>query len=284
MEPSSRDDFIIAVRSAFLKKDNKQKFSLLALILLTLTFLVFAKYEFRFVKFVKVSLNEIAYRSTFVFSAPENFIKKTIKKTQNHFFIYEENKILNSKITKLESQILETEFILAENTRLKNTIDEIDYVSDEIIAKVIVDKQSPFLKSIIINRGSKHQVKLGMAVLDDKFLVGKVVEVNFSTSRVLLLSDLNSKIPVDIMPNEILSILSGTGQDYGIIQYQKGKNLINNDDRVFTSGAGGIFKSRIPIGKIDKNSENEEVRVNFLSDYSQLRFVKLKSFSKEVDQ
>mgnify|MGYP001161366063 CR=1 FL=1 len=284
MEPSSRDDFIIAVRSAFLKKDNKQKFSLLALILLTLTFLVFAKYEFRFVKFVKVSLNEIAYRSTFVFSAPENFIKKTIKKTQNHFFIYEENKILNSKITKLESQILETEFILAENTRLKNTIDEIDYVSDEIIAKVIVDKQSPFLKSIIINRGSKHQVKLGMAVLDDKFLVGKVVEVNFSTSRVLLLSDLNSKIPVDIMPNEILSILSGTGQDYGIIQYQKGKNLINNDDRVFTSGAGGIFKSGIPIGKIDKNSENEEVRVNFLSDYSQLRFVKLKSFSKEVEQ
>ena len=187
-------------------------------------------------------------------------------------------------VENLESQILETEFILAENTRLKNTIDEIDYVSDEIIAKVIVDKQSPFLKSIIINRGSKHQVKLGMAVLDDKFLVGKVVEVNFSTSRVLLLSDLNSKIPVDIMPNEILSILSGTGQDYGIIQYQKGKNLINNDDRVFTSGAGGIFKSGIPIGKIDKNSENEEVRVNFLSDYSQLRFVKLKSFSKEVEQ
>jgi len=281
MEPSSRDDFIIAVRSAFLKKDNKQKFSLLALILLTLTFLVFAKYEFRFVKFVKVSLNEIAYRSTFVFSAPENFIKKTIKKTQNHFFIYEENKILNSKITKLESQILETEFILAENTRLKNTIDEIDYVSDEIIAKVIVDKQSPFLKSIIINRGSKHQVKLGMAVLDDKFLVGKVVEVNFSTSRVLLLSDLNSKIPVDIMPNEILSILSGTGQDYGIIQYQKGKNLINNDDRVFTSGAGGIFKSGIPIGKISKEKSG---KINFFSDFTQLNYVKITSYKIGSDE
>ena len=102
-----------------------------------------------------------------------------------------------------------------ENNRLKKTINEIDYSSDEILAKVIVDKQSPFLKSIIINKGSKHNAKLGMAVLDDKYLVGKVVEVNFTTSRVLLISDLNSKIPVDIMPNEILSILSGTGQDHG---------------------------------------------------------------------
>ncbi len=283
MEPSSRDDFIIAVRSAFLKKDNKQKFSLLALIILTLIFLVFSKYNFNFVKIIKISLNEIAYRSTFVFSAPENFVKNSILKTQKHFFVYKNNLVLSEKITKLESEILENEYIVAENKRLKKTINEIDYVSDEILAKVIVDKQSPFLKSIIINKGSKHNVKLGMAVLDEKYLVGKVVEVNFSTSRVLLLSDLNSKIPVDIMPNEILSILSGTGQDYGTIQYKKGKELINNDDRVFTSGAGGIFKSGIPIGKIEKNFDSEELKVNFLSDFSQLRFVKLKSFNDEQE-
>ncbi len=284
MEPSSRDDFVIAVRSAFLKKDNKQKFSLFALIILTLVFLIFSKYEFRFVKFLKVSLNEVAYRSTFVFSAPENFVKSTFKTTKDHFFVYKENRQLNEEIKKLETKILETEFILAENTRLKKTIDEIDYISDEILAKVIVDKQSPFLKSIIINKGSKHNVRLGMAVLDDNYLVGKVVEVNFTTSRVLLLSDLNSKIPVDIMPKEILSILSGTGKDHGIIQYRKNQDLINNGDRVFTSGAGGIFKSGIPVGKIEKNFESDELRVNFLSDFSQLRFVKLKSFNNEKKQ
>ena len=60
-----------------------------------------------------------------------------------------------------------------------------------------------------------------MAVLDDDYLVGKVVDVTYSTSRVLLLSDLNSKIPVDIMPNSIKSILSGTGEESGIIQYIK---------------------------------------------------------------
>lgn len=281
MEPSSRDDFVIAVRSAFLKKDYKQKFSLLALILLTLTFLIFVKLELRFVKLLKISLNEVAYRSSFVFSAPENFVKDTFNATKDHLFVFQKNKNLNKKIKDLESKILEDEYILAENNRLKKTINEIDYSSDEILAKVIVDKQSPFLKSIIINKGSKHNAKLGMAVLDDKYLVGKVVEVNFTTSRVLLISDLNSKIPVDIMPNEILSILSGTGQDHGIIQYRKDQNLINNDDRVFTSGAGGIFKSGIPVGKIKKSFVSDELQVEFLSDFSQLRFVKLISFNKD---
>jgi len=283
MEPSSRDDFVIALRSAFLKKDTKQKFSLLALILLTLTILIFARYDFRFVKFAKTSLNEIAYRSTFIFSAPENFIKTTYTETKNILFVYNKNKTLEEKVKELDSKILETNYIISENERLKKTIDDISYLSNEILAKVIVDKQSPFLKSIILNKGSKHGAKLGMAVLDEKYLVGKIVEVNFTTSRVLLLSDLNSKIPVDIMPNGTLSILSGTGLNHGIIQYVRDQELIENDHTVYTSGAGGLFKSGIPVGKIEKNLTNNELKVNFYSDYSQLRYVKLVSFKTEEE-
>jgi len=283
MEPSSRDDFVIAIRSAFLKKDTKQKFSLLALILLTLTILIFARYDFRFVKFAKTSLNEIAYRSTFIFSAPENFVKTTYTETKNILFVYNKNKILEEKVKELDSKILETNYIISENERLKKTIDDISYLSNEILAKVIVDKQSPFLKSIILNKGSKHGAKLGMAVLDEKYLVGKIVEVNFTTSRVLLLSDLNSKIPVDIMPNGTLSILSGTGLNHGIIQYVRDQELIENDHTVFTSGAGGLFKSGIPVGKIEKNLTDNELKVNFYSDYSQLRYVKLVSFKTEEE-
>jgi len=283
MEPSSRDDFVIAIRSAFLKKDTKQKFSLLALILLTLTILIFARYDFRFVKFAKTSLNEIAYRSTFIFSAPENFVKTTYTETKNILFVYNKNKILEEKVKELDSKILETNYIISENERLKKTIDDISYLSNEILAKVIVDKQSPFLKSIILNKGSKHGAKLGMAVLDEKYLVGKIVEVNFTTSRVLLLSDLNSKIPVDIMPNGTLSILSGTGLNHGIIQYVRDQELIENDQTVYTSGAGGLFKSGIPVGKIEKNLTDNELKVNFYSDYSQLRYVKLVSFKAEEE-
>lgn len=281
MQPSSRDDFIIAIRSAFLKKENKQKYSLSALILLTLAILILGKYDFKIINYSKISLKEIAYRSTFVFSTPENLIKKSFIATKNHFLVYEENKILKEKVKDLETINYNSEFILAENERLKDTLNELNFSSNEILAKVIVDKQSPFLKSIIVNKGSKHGAELGMAVLDKEYLVGKIVELNFTTSRVLLLSDLNSKIPVDILPNSIQSILSGTGKENGKIQYVKEETLIENENKVFTSGAGGIFKPGIPIGEIDKKQSNLDINVSFFSDFSQLRFVKLRSFSSE---
>jgi len=279
---ASRDDFVIAVRSAFLKKENKQKFSLLGLIFLTFLILFLEKFNLKPIDYIKISLREVAYRSTFIVSIPENFIKKTYIATKKHFKVYEENEILREKLNFELSKNYNSEYILEENKRLKSTIEELDTVSSEIIGKVLVDKKSPFLRSVIVNRGSKDDVELGMAVMDKSYLIGKVVEVSFTSSRVLLLSDLNSKVPVDIMPNNIQSILSGTGEDTGIIQYTRQQELIENDAIVFTSGAGGLFKSGIPIGTIFKDPNNSNINVKFFSDFSQLRFVKIISFKEEL--
>ena len=280
---ASRDDFIIAIRSAFLKKENKQKFSLLALIFLTFLILVSEKLNFKLVEYLKISLREVAYRSTFIVSVPENFVKKSYIATRNHFKVYEENKTLKEKLSFELSKNYNSEYILEENKRLKSTIDETTFLTSEIIGKILIDKKSPFLRSVIINRGSKDGVELGMAVMDKSFLIGKVVEVSFTTSRVLLLSDLNSKVPVDIMPNNIQSILSGTGTNNGVIQYIRQQELIEKDAVVFTSGAGGLFRSGIPIGKIDKDPTSLKAVVNFFSDFSQLRYVKIISFKEETE-
>jgi len=279
---ASRDDFVIAVRSAFLKKENKQKFSLLGLIFLTFLILFLEKFNLKPIDYLKISLREVAYRSTFIISIPENFIKKSYIATKKHFKVYEENEVLREKLDFELSKNYNSEYILEENKRLKSTIEELDTVSSEIIGKVLVDKKSPFLRSVIVNRGSKDGIELGMAVMDKSYLIGKVVEVSFTSSRVLLLSDLNSKVPVDIMPNNIQSILSGTGEDTGIIQYTRQQELIENDAIVFTSGAGGLFKSGIPIGKIFKDPNNSNINVKFFSDFSQLRFVKIISFKEEL--
>ena len=117
-------------------------------------------------------------------------------------------------------------------------------------------------------------------VIDESYLAGKVVEVNFTTARILLLSDLNSKIPVTIEPIGLQSILSGTGKNDGKIQYLKEEYKIENESTVYTSGSGGIFKAGIPIGKI-KNIPGEEIEVDFFSDFTQLKFVKIVSYKKE---
>ncbi len=280
---ASRDDFVIAIRSAFLKKENKQKFSLSALIFLTFLILISEKFNFKLIDYLKISLREVAYRSTFIVSVPENFVKKSYIATKNHFNVYDENKALKEKLDFELSKNYNSEYILEENKRLRSTIEEKNILSSEIIGKVLVDKKSPFLKSVIINRGSRDGVELGMAVMDKSYLIGKVVEVSFTTSRVLLLSDLNSKVPVDIMPNNIQSILSGAGSDEGVIQYTRQQELIEKDAIVFTSGAGGLFKSGIPIGKIDIDPSNDRVIVSFFSDFSQLRYIKIISFKEETE-
>ncbi len=198
METDSRDDFIIAIRSAFLKKETKQRFSLIVLIFFSLILLVLGRQNFKPIDYVKISIREIIYRSTFIVSAPENYIKKTYFLIEDHFNLYSEYSKVKSELKKLKAQDIINDFIISENKRLKQVVDDYIVESEEIIAKILIDKKSPFLRSIVVNKGSAEGIKLGMAVLDNNYLIGKVVEVNFSTARVLLLSDLNSKIPITI--------------------------------------------------------------------------------------
>jgi rod shape-determining protein MreC len=277
---SSRDDFVIAIRSAFLKKGNKQRFSLIFLIFFSIIFLVLGKLNFKGIDYFRISIKEIVYRSSFIASLPENYIKSAYEITNNHFYMYNDYNQIQSEIGQLKSEKILNNFIIQENKRLKKIIDDYVAVSDVIVAKVLIDKKSPFLRSIIINKGSKDNIKLGMAVIENDYLVGKVVEVNFTTSRILLLSDLNSKIPVTIEPGGFQSILSGTGRNNGKIQYLKEDYTIEEESIVYTSGSGGLFKAGIPIGKI-KDILSKEKKIEFFSDFSQLRFVKVISFQKE---
>ena len=277
---TSRDDFVIAIRSAFLKKGTQQRFSLLGLILFSIILLILGGLNFKAINYLKITIKEIVYRSSFVVSIPEKILKNNYTTIKDHLKLYEDNEENKVELKSLRSKDLLNDFIILENKRLKNIVDDYLVKSDTIFAKVLSDKGSPFLKSIIINKGSKHNIGLGMIAMDDLYLVGKVVEVNYLSSRVLLLSDLNSKIPVIMEPNGILSILSGTGKEYGVIQYSKKNEINENQSIIYTSGKGGLFKSGIPIGRINSNNLTEEKKVKFYSDFSQLKFIKIFSFKK----
>ena len=278
MQPS-RDDFVIAIRSAFLKKGTKQRFSLIALLFFSITLIVLGKYNFVGINYLKVIINEVVYRSSYIVSVPEKYAAYSYNTIRDHIILYKDYDILKKKLKKIESQKHNIDFLIAENQKLKKTLEDVSYSSHEQLAKVLIDKESPFLRSIIINKGTKHNITKGMTVLNDNYLVGKVVEVNFSTARVLLLSDLNSKTPVTIEPGSVQAILSGTGKNSGIIQYSKENLPINAGSIVFTSGAGGLFKEGVPVGKIAEIN-NKKV-INFFSDFSQLGFVKVVLYSKE---
>jgi len=280
---ASRDDFIIAIRSAFLKKGNKQRFSLIGLIFFSIGLLIVSKINLPATNYLKVTLNEIVYRSSFIVSVPEKKIQDLTITIKNHYSVYNDYQSLKEKVKILQAKKYETQFLEEENKRLKKTINEYIYNSEELIAKVLIDKKSPFLKSIIVNKGSKDDVKLGMAVIDRTYLVGKIVEVNYLTARALLVSDLNSKIPVGIEPGNVQSILSGTGKQNGKIEYLEKDIFIEDKSVVYTSGSGGIFKPGIPVGVYHKENNKDKERVKFFSKLSQLTFVKLVLFEEDTN-
>ena len=275
---TSRDDFVIAVRSAFLKKKDKQKFSLLTLLFLSIFVIILSNYNFKVIKFIKIGINEITYRASFLISTPENKIENLNSQIKDHLEIYYNYKNLESELETLKQKELTNNFLEMENEKLRELINE-SITSNEVLAKVLIDKESPFLKSIILNKGSKDKLKIGMAVADEVYLVGKIIEVNYTNSRVLLLSDLNSKIPVVLEPIGMQAVVSGTGGDVGEIQYTKeeyGIQIKNKKIIAYTSGQGGLFKPGLPVGIISKDNIN---KINFFSDFKQLEYVKIISHS-----
>ena len=275
---SGRDDFVIAFRSAFLKKKDKQKFSLLSLIILSIIVIILSNINFKPIQFLKIGINEIIYRSSFIVSKPENYINNLILKFNEHMNLFENYESTKSELENFKEEQITSNFLKLENEKLRNLINE-NINSTEVLAKVLIDRESPFLKSIILNKGTKDNVKMGMGILDGVYLVGQIIEVNFTNSRALLLSDLNSKIPSVLAPQNIQAVISGTGKNYGIIEHTKDdieEDLKDQDVIIYTSGLGGLFKPGIPIGKISKDTNN---KVEFFSDFTQLDYVKITSYT-----
>jgi len=274
---SGRDDFVIAIRSAFLKKKDKQKFSLLTLIFLSIFVIILSNFNFKIIKIIKSSINEVIYRSSFLISIPENYLKNLKQNFNLHMGLYESYNETKTELEDLKQKQLLVNFLRIENEKLRSLIDE-NIKSNEIFAKVLIDKESPYLKSIVLNKGSRENVKIGMAIIDGVYLVGQVIEVNYTNSRALLLSDLNSKIPSVLEPNDIQAVISGTGDDFGIIEHTQNeyeKKLDQGDVIAYTSGLGGLFKPGIPIGKISKEKNG---KISFFSDFTQLNYVKITSY------
>ena len=272
---TNRDDFVIAIRSAFLRKGAKQKFSLFVLILISAALLSLEFFHIKPLNTFRALTKDFIYRSSFIINLPFQSISKSIEEVQNHFEMYREYGTLKKTIKNTSAIENEIKFYKAENRELKKIIEEESNLIDEIlVSKVLIDKKSPFLKSIIINKGFNFGIEKGMAVIDGFYMIGRITEVNYLSSRALLISDLNSKIPVMIEPSGAKAIMSGTGKNYAILDFLPKNQKLENDNIVYTSGSDGIFSAGIPIGKI--KLFEKKYRVEFFSDLSQINFIKVK--------
>ena len=271
---TSREDVGIAIRSAFLKRGTQQRFSLFVLIILSVLLILIETIETKPLNKIRSFIKDVVYRGAIVISSPIKGISNLTDFTNNHLNLYSNYDKLVKENKKLNSNISEVDFLTLENAQLRKLIDEqVESTSNLVSARVMLEEQSPYLNSFVINIGSNKNIKNGMAVLDGKNFIGRIVDVNFFSSRVLLIADLNSKIPILSEPSGNHAILSGHGKDELLLDYLPENHSVKDGDKIYTSGKEGIFTPGIPIGKI--KIEKNKVKVLLFSDLSQITFVNI---------
>ena len=271
---TSREDVGIAIRSAFLRKGTQQRFSLFALVILSVILLFIETIENKPLNYLRSFFKDTIYRGSSVLSLPTRSFSYIFSEIEDHLNLHSNYLQLKKENTILKNDISQSDFLLLENTQLRKLIDEQSTSSVNLISgRVILDKRSPYLNSFIINSGTNNDIKNGLAVLDGNNFVGRIVDVNFFSSRVLLVTDLNSKIPVIIEPSGTHAILSGRGTNEPSLEYLPENHMVQEKDKVYTSGKEGIFSPGIPIGEV--KFQNDIIHVSLFSDLSQITFVNI---------
>ena len=119
MEPS-RDDFIIAIRSAFLKRGTKQRFSLVALLFFSVFIIVLGKFNFTAINYLKTGIREIVYRTSFIASLPEKYIGYSIQAIEDHIKIYNNYNLIEFFLKNLDPNLFNRILIVIKNSDKKN--------------------------------------------------------------------------------------------------------------------------------------------------------------------
>ncbi len=271
---TSREDVGIAIRSAFLRRGTQQRFSLFVLVILSVVLIFVETIETRPLNKVRSFVKDVVYRGATIVSFPLKSVNNFTDFLENHLNLYSNYNELIKENNELKNNISKSDFLELENSQLRKLVDEqIESSSNLVSARIMIDKQSPYLNSFVINIGSNKSIKNGMAVLDGKNFIGRIVDVNFFSSRVLLVSDLNSKIPILSEPSGSHAILSGHGTNELTLEYLSENHGIQDGDKIYTSGKEGIFTPGIVVGKakIEKN----KIKVLLFADLDQITFVNI---------
>ena len=273
----NRDDFIIAVRYALLKKGAKQKFSLFFLIMLSISIIVLDKFSVPFVLSSRAILNDVVNQVAVTASAPGKFLGYINQVKKNHYAIVKKNKILNEEIAILKINRYDSIFLKTENQYLKQAL-KLGVANNKdkkssLTAYIIFDQESPYLKSLLINKGTKDNIKKGMTVFSKSYLIGTVIETNYLTSRVLLITDLNSKIPVVIQETDVNGILVGAGESMSLnLEYLPENFFLEPNKIIYTSGKDGFLTAGLPVAETYLDKDNE-LKIKPLTDPRQASIV-----------
>lgn len=211
-------------------------------------------------------------------SRPAVTISHLVAEARELARLREENIILRAENERLLKWQNAARTLLAENRQLHELLNFTPTQdATSVTARVIGDSGGAFVRSLLVNAGRGDGVSKGNAALSGKGLLGRVAEVGERSARVLLINDLNSRIPVVIERSRERAILAGDNSVTPRLLYLPVTTSVQVGDRVVTSGHGGAFPVGLPVGVVSAISD-EGVRVTPFADATNIEYVRLMDF------
>jgi rod shape-determining protein MreC len=205
-------------------------------------------------------------------------LRKTGNALTDYTDLINENAKLKAQLNDLlawEDRALRLEAKIVRYERLLNV--KIDGQYNFKTSRVVADLGGPFVRTVLINSGEDENIRVGQAVFGASGFIGQVVSVGNSSSRVLLLTDLNSRIPVQLEPSGLQAILTGDNTNEPILNFYDDKDVPEKGARVVTSGYGGRIAPGLIIGTVDVNREGQP-RVKLREKITNMNYVRVLDF------
>lgn len=231
---------------------------------------------------LRLSLADRLVPSMSLVNQPLVFASEMSRDYRNFFDLYSQNRELRREIQRLRAWRGTARQLEEENAQLRalNNVRLAPHATF-VTGDVIADSGGPFLQSALVNVGARDGVVDGSAAVDGNGLVGRVVGVGQHATRLLLLTDFSSRVPVLVQPSGRRAILAGDATSAPVLEFLENPDQVNPGDPVRTSGDGGVFPPDLPVGRLIA-LPGGTWRVALSADYARLEFVRLLRYAPDT--
>lgn len=271
-KPSAEASFTRVVHRIFLG----------VVVLVSLTLLILWRTDNPRLERVRMTLIDAATPSMQWVGEPVQYAWNIVRDYEEFTNVYEQNKALRREIQALRAWRETARSLEEENARLRalNNV-RLARRTSFVTGDVFADSGGPFLQSALVNVGREDGIEDGAAAVDGNGLVGRVVGVGERASRLMLLTDHSSRVPIIIQPGARRAMLAGDGTRAPKLIFLDGAEPVHAGDVIETSGDGGVFPPDLPVGRV-MISSGGTLRATLMADYSRLEFVRLLRYAPDT--
>ena len=221
-----------------------------------------------------------------IFSGPVSAVRDFLADIQGYLAVHEENARLrdeNARLLGLEAEVQQLRRVIDRYDALLTV--QIDPEINYAAGRVVADDGGPFRRTVIVNAGRRAGVERGQAVIDEHGMIGRIVGAGNQSARVLLVTDLNSRIPVFVEPGRRRAILAGDNSNLMRLDYLSDGEGLTIGDRIVTTGEGGLMPPGLSIGTVAGESDGIW-RARSATRFDGIDFVRIMSFSfpREIEE